>query len=409
MMAPYKLLLVAGARPNFMKVAPICWAVERGASDLFSIELVHTGQHYDAAMSDGFFRDLGLPAPDVNLGVGSASHAEQTARVMIGFEQVLLDRRPDAVVVVGDVNSTAACALVASKIEYAADDARGARRTPRRRPLLAHVEAGLRSGDRTMPEEINRIVTDAISDLLLTTCRDAAANLAAEGASSERVRFVGNPMIDSLRRCLPEADRCPILADLGLAERPFGLCTLHRPSNVDRAETLAEILRALGDLARDMPILLPLHPRTRARIADFGLSAHIRDAWSADACERELPRSGVVALAPLSYVEMLKAMKEARFVLTDSGGVQEETTALGVPCVTLRANTERPVTIAEGTNVLAGVGRREIVAALAAARRKSLGAARMPELWDGAAGPRIVRALADAVAGGRRSERSVAA
>jgi len=405
-MSTQKLLLVAGARPNFMKVAPIYWAIDRGGRGRFQVELVHTGQHYDASMSDGFFRDLGLPEPDVNLGVGSASHAEQTARVMVGFEEVLLARRPDAVIVVGDVNSTAACALVATKIDYGA--ARGAHAPScRTRPLLVHVEAGLRSRDRGMPEEINRIVTDAISDLLLTTCRDAAANLVAEGVLREKIRFVGNPMIDSLRRCLPEADRSSVLADLGLGEGAFGLCTLHRPANVDRRETLAEILRALGELAAEVPILLPLHPRTRARIAEFGLDDRLGEAGRAPA-GASVRRSGVVAVAPLSYLEMLKAMKEARFVLTDSGGVQEETTALGVPCVTLRDSTERPVTVEEGTNVLAAIGRREIAEALAAARRKAL-AARMPALWDGAAGPRIVEALEEALSPRLESARTRAA
>jgi UDP-N-acetylglucosamine 2-epimerase (non-hydrolysing) len=299
------------------------------------------------------------------------------------------------VVVVGDVNSTAACALVATKIDYA--NAPGGRpASGRTRPLLVHVEAGLRSRDRSMPEEINRIVTDAISDLLLTTCRDAAANLVAEGVRREKIRFVGNPMIDSLRRCLPEADRLNVLADLGLGAGAFGLCTLHRPANVDRRESLAEILRALGEIAAEVPILLPLHPRTRARIAEFGLDDRLGGTRHAPE-GASARRSGIVAVEPLSYLEMLKAMKEARFVLTDSGGVQEETTALGVPCVTLRDSTERPVTVEEGTNVLAAVGRREIAEALAAARRKAL-AARMPALWDGAAGPRIVEALAEALA-----------
>jgi UDP-N-acetylglucosamine 2-epimerase (non-hydrolysing) len=401
-MRSQKLMLVAGARPNFMKVAPIVWAIRDAAAARFEVALVHTGQHYDASMSDGFFRDLGLPPPDVNLGVGSASHAEQTARVMVGFERVLLERRPDVVVVVGDVNSTAACALVTAKIDFGDEatatlDTRGDARGPRRRrPILAHVEAGLRSRDRTMPEEVNRLVTDSISDLLLTTCRDAEDNLLAEGIAPDKIRFVGNPMIDSLRRCLPEADRCTILSDLGLAERAFGLCTLHRPVNVDCPDRLREVLRALAELAQEMPILLPVHPRTRARIAEFGLDGELVDPWRSDACARPLPRAGVMALPPLSYLEMLKAMKESRFVLTDSGGVQEETTALGVACVTLRENTERPVTIVEGTNVLAPIGRREIVAALAAARKKTLSTARLPDLWDGAAGPRIVAALAEA-------------
>jgi UDP-N-acetylglucosamine 2-epimerase (non-hydrolysing) len=368
-MKPREIVLVAGARPNFMKIAPIYWALREHAADHARATIVHTGQHYDARMSDHFFRDLRLPPPDVNLGVGSASHAEQTARVMSGFERVLVERRPDVVVVVGDVNSTAACALVTAKIELVG---------PRRRPLLVHVEAGLRSRDRTMPEEINRLVTDAISDLLLTTCRDADDNLVAEGIPPEKIRFVGNPMIDSLRRCLADAERCGVLEGLGFAGRRYGLCTLHRPSNVDQPERLREIVGALREIAREMPLLLPVHPRTQARIADFGL------AVSGD---------GLVLVEPLAYLEMLEVMRSAAFVLTDSGGVQEETTALGVPCVTLRENTERPVTIREGTNVLAGVTRAGIVAGLAEARRKAAAGTRVPELWDGRAGERIAALL----------------
>jgi len=387
-MRPLEIVLVAGARPNFMKIAPIYWALREHAADHVAVTIVHTGQHYDARMSDDFFRDLRLPEPDVNLGVGSASHAEQTARVMTGFERVLLERRPDVVVVVGDVNSTAACALVTSKMDWEPrPDASGAGRagggrgaTARRRPLLVHVEAGLRSGDRAMPEEINRLVTDAISDLLLTTCRDADENLRREGVADDKIRFVGNPMIDSLRRTVAAADSCPVLERLGFAGRAYGLCTLHRPSNVDDPATLGEILAALAEIATATPILLPLHPRTRARIAAFGLAT----------------APGMHLLEPLSYVEMLKATKEAAFVLTDSGGVQEETTALGVPCVTLRENTERPVTITEGSNVLAGVSRSGIVAGLESARRKVAEGTRVPELWDGHAGERIAAALAAA-------------
>ncbi|MEW6268124.1 MAG: UDP-N-acetylglucosamine 2-epimerase (non-hydrolyzing) [Thermodesulfobacteriota bacterium] len=368
-MKPLDVLLVAGARPNFMKIAPIYWALRDHAADHVRVTIVHTGQHYDARMSDDFFRDLRLPAPDVNLGVGSASHAEQTARVMSGFERVLLKRRPDVVVVVGDVNSTAACALVTAKIELDG---------PRRRPLLAHVEAGLRSRDRTMPEEINRLVTDAISDLLLTTCRDADDNLRAEGIAPDKIRFVGNPMIDSLRRCLADAAGCSVLERLGLAGRGYGLVTLHRPSNVDDPERLREILAALREIARETRLLLPVHPRTQARLERFGLAAG---------------GEGIVLVEPLAYLEMLQVMQAASFVLTDSGGIQEETTALGVACVTLRENTERPVTIHEGTNVLAGVTRRGILAGLAEARRKVAAGTRVPELWDGRAGERIAAAL----------------
>jgi UDP-N-acetylglucosamine 2-epimerase (non-hydrolysing) len=391
-MTRQKVFLVAGARPNFMKIAPIYWAIDGAARDALEVEIVHTGQHYDAKLSDSFFRDLSLPPPDVNLGVGSASHAEQTARVMVGFERALLERRPDLVVVVGDVNSTAACALVASKIEYERGTASDA---TRRRPVLVHVEAGLRSRDRSMPEEVNRIVTDALSDALFTTCRDAEDNLVAEGAPRDKIHFVGNPMIDSLRRCLDAAASCPLLDDLGLAGRPFGLCTLHRPSNVDQPEALGEILSTLQQIAEDVPVLLPLHPRTRARIEAFGFA----DRLVVPDQDGRAPQRGIVARDPLSYLEMLRAMQQASFILTDSGGVQEETTALGVPCVTLRENTERPVTIEEGTNVLAGPTRQGILEGLAEARRKAANGHRIPELWDGRAGERIVAGLME-LAGG---------
>ena len=375
-----KILLVAGARPNYMKIAPIYWAIREQAPERFAVELVHTGQHYDASMSDDFFRDLALPMPSVNLGVGSGSHASQTAKVMLGFEEVLVQREPDVVVVVGDVNSTAACALVTAKMQFDG-----------RRPLLVHVEAGLRSRDRNMPEEVNRIVADALSDVLFTTCRDAGDNLLAEGVPADRVHFVGNPMIDSLRRCLPAAERCGFLESLRLAGRPFGLCTLHRPSNVDVPEVLETLLDVLADIAAEIPVLLPLHPRTRAKIEEFGLQERIAEVRRRGP---RVPSKGLVGLDPLSYLEMLQALASARFVLTDSGGLQEETTALGIPCVTVRENTERPVTITEGTNVLAGVERQNILSAFDEARRKSAGGSRVPELWDGRAGERIVQTLA---------------
>ena len=371
-----KVMLVAGARPNFMKVAPIYWAASNG--DGLAVEIVHTGQHYDATMSDDFFRELDLPAPAVNLGAGSGTHAQQTAVVMQRFEEIVLARRPDAVVVVGDVNSTMACALVVAKLPAGES----------RRPLLVHVEAGLRSRDRDMPEEVNRVVTDAVADLLLTTCRDGDDNLIAEGIAPARIRRVGNPMIDSLRRCAARADR-GVVDRLGLADRAFAVCTLHRPSNVDRHEVLAEILDALREAAEEMPIVLPLHPRTRERIRQFGMQERIAALEPA----QPAPARGLVAIAPVSYLQMLAMLQAARCVFTDSGGLQEETTALGVPCVTLRDNTERPVTVTEGTNVLGGTTRAGILAALADARRKAVHGARVPELWDGRAGERIVAAL----------------
>jgi UDP-N-acetylglucosamine 2-epimerase (non-hydrolysing) len=379
------ILLVAGARPNYMKVAPIYWAARARSAGPLPVELVHTGQHYDASMSDDFFRDLDLPPPAINLGVGSGSHADQTARVMVGFEKVLIERRPEVVVVVGDVNSTLACALVTAKI-----DLDGGGRT--RRPLLVHVEAGLRSRDRSMPEEVNRVVTDTLSDVLFTTCRDAGANLLAEGIPPERVHFVGNPMIDSLRRCLPAAERCGFLERLGLGGRPFGLCTLHRPSNVDRSDILESLLEVLAQIAEEMPVLLPLHPRTGQKVIEFGLAERIAAVNRATA---RPARRGLIGLEPLSYLEMLQALSASQFVLTDSGGVQEETTALRIPCVTLRDNTERPVTVSEGTNVLAGLDPEGILAALHTARRKAAQSGRIPELWDGRAGERIVARLTE--------------
>jgi UDP-N-acetylglucosamine 2-epimerase (non-hydrolysing) len=379
-----QILLVAGARPNYMKIAPIYWAIRDHARNALAVEVVHTGQHYDASMSGDFFRDLGLPPPAINLGVGSGSHAVQTAKVMVGFEELLLARKPDVVVVVGDVNSTIACALVTAKTYFEQDG-------KSRRPALAHIEAGLRSLDRSMPEEVNRVLTDAISDLLFTTCRDANQNLLAEGLRAESIHFVGNPMIDSLRRCLPAAQANGFLPRIGLGGRPFGLCTLHRPSNVDVREVLDELLGTLAEIARDVPIILPLHPRTRRQIDGYGFGGRIASL----ARGARVPDRGLVGLEPLSYLEMLETMAAAAFVLTDSGGIQEETTALGVPCVTLRENTERPITVSEGTNVLAGLSRRNILAGLAEARRKAR-AGRVPELWDGRAGERIVATLATA-------------
>ncbi|HEX7120633.1 MAG TPA: UDP-N-acetylglucosamine 2-epimerase (non-hydrolyzing), partial [Longimicrobiales bacterium] len=318
-----RALVVAGARPNFMKVAPILRALrERGHQGV----LVHTGQHYDARMSDAFFRDLELPEPDHHLGVGSGSHAVQTARVMEAFEPVLLETRPDWVVVVGDVNSTLACALVASKLR----EATGCR--------IAHVEAGLRSRDWRMPEEVNRVLTDRLSDLLLTPSRDAHPNLLAEGIDEARIAFVGNVMIDTLFHQLPKARVLDVPCRLGLERGRYAVATLHRPSNVDDPHALRAVLEALARVAEEMPVVLPLHPRTRKNAAAFGL-------------EKELARMNV--LEPVGYREMVSLVDGAAVVLTDSGGLQEETTALGVPCVTLREQTERPITIAEGTNRLA--------------------------------------------------------
>lgn len=396
-----KIFVVAGARPNFMKVAPLVSQLRR-RPDVESI-LIHTGQHYDAEMSDAFFRDLGLPEPDIFLGAGSGSHAVQTAKIMTAFEDVLLKERPDAVVVVGDVNSTLACALVASKITYPLCSASA--KNSRTRPLIAHVEAGLRSCDRSMPEEINRILTDALSDLLFTPSRDADENLKREGIPGEKIFFVGNAMIDTLLAHRVRAERSDILRKLGLTlERnrlnqlnrpdrpviPYALCTLHRPSNVDNEGTFRGILQALDEVGKELPILYPIHPRARQRLHSFGLDSHVAFACSAEPIDQRTP---ITCLEPLGYLDFLQLMTHARLVLSDSGGIQEETTILGIPCVTIRENTERPVTIAEGTNILAGVGKEGIMKAAREALNGNGRAGKRPEKWDGQTSERIVDIL----------------
>jgi UDP-N-acetylglucosamine 2-epimerase (non-hydrolysing) len=364
------ILCVVGARPNFMKMAPLLAAFAR-ASGLPRAVLVHTGQHYDASMSDRLFTDLRLPAPDLNLEVGSGSHAVQTAEIMRRFEPVLDQFQPSVVVVVGDVNSTLACSLVAVK-----------KHVP-----VAHVEAGLRSFDRAMPEEINRLLTDQIADLLYTTERSAAANLAREGVPPERIAFVGNVMIDSLRANLsravpPEETLRRALLDPALArnERGFGVVTLHRPANVDRPETLRECLEILRGASAKLPLVCALHPRTRGNVDRFGLAGLI-----------DTP--AIAVLPPQGYLEMLGLMAKAAVVLTDSGGMQEETTALGVPCLTMRESTERPITVDEGTNTIV---RRDAVLTLRLLDEILAGGGkrgRSPELWDGRAADRIAAHL----------------
>ena len=357
-----KLMLVAGARPNFMKVAPI-WHIAQDREEVRSV-LVHTGQHYDANMSDIFLNELGLPQPDVFLGVGSGTHAEQTAKVMLAFEPVLREHQPDVVVVVGDVNSTLACALVAVKM--------GVR--------VAHVEAGLRSGDRSMPEEINRIATDAISDYLFTPSRDADANLLREGIPAERIFFVGNVMVDTLLAHRQRAlQRSSILQTLGVQERSYALMTLHRPSNVDDPTALSSMLEIIIATQQRLHVVLPLHPRTRQRLRE-----------QVDV----LRRSGVLVTEPLGYLDFLRLMDGARVVLTDSGGIQEETTVLGIPCLTLRENTERPVTITQGTNRLAGTQPQKVIALLdGVLEQDAQVTGGLPEGWDGHAAERIVHTL----------------
>ncbi|CAM5356710.1 non-hydrolyzing UDP-N-acetylglucosamine 2-epimerase [Thauera mechernichensis] len=364
------VICVVGARPNYMKVAPIIRAFAAHNPPIRTL-LVHTGQHYDPAMKDRLFADLALPEPDVNLAVGSGSHAVQTAEVMKRFEPVIDEHGARAVLVVGDVNSTLACALVASK-----------RHIP-----VVHVESGLRSNDRRMPEEINRILTDQISDVLYTTERSAHDNLAREGIAPERAVFVGNVMIDSLRASLPKAvPAASLLAAAGLdpqrIEGGYGVVTLHRPSNVDHAEVLGPIIEALHVVSARLPLVIALHPRTRANLERFGMLGRI-----------DTP--GFLLLPPQGYLEMLGLLSGARMVLTDSGGIQEETTALGVPCITIRENTERPITVEQGTNTLVGVDPAAIIAAADSVLVTGGKAGRVPEYWDGRCAERIAAHLHD--------------
>jgi UDP-N-acetylglucosamine 2-epimerase (non-hydrolysing) len=368
-----------GARPNFMKMAPIMAAL-RDHKPLLSLSLVHTGQHYDAAMNHQYFEALGISQPDINLEVGSASHAIQTAEVMRRFEPVLDEKRPSAVLVVGDVNSTLACALVAAKKGI---------------PVI-HVEAGLRSFDRAMPEEINRILTDQISDLLFITESSGRANLLREGIAESRIHFVGNVMIDSLRRNLEKAVPLPkILKDAGRmgfldGKAGYAALTLHRPSNVDNPAILRTLLETVLKISHRLPVIFPIHPRTRAMIEKFGLGEMLN-----------VPE--LLLLPPMGYLEMLGLMKDARVMLTDSGGIQEETTALGVPCITLRNNTERPITVDEGTNTIAGQDPEKILAAFEDILHSGGKAGRIPEFWDGQAATRIATAIRSWLENGSRS------
>lgn len=364
------LICVVGARPNFMKMGPILASLATRTDKVRAL-LVHTGQHYDAEMKATFFDQLGIPEPDVDLGVGSGSHAVQTAQIMLAFEPVIEQFKPRVVLVVGDVNSTIACGLVAVK-----------RNIP-----LVHVEAGLRSRDRTMPEEINRILTDQIADLLLVTEKAARDNLLREGIDEGKIHFVGNVMIDSLFGNLPAA--VPVEQTIGqwfpgsavgFPVTRYALLTLHRPSNVDDPTVLARILQVLAGVAKQIPVVFPVHPRTRRRIAEAGL-------------EKFLQTTGMYALPPVGYLQMLGLMKSARMVLTDSGGIQEETTALGIPCVTLRENTERPITVRLGTNTLVGSDAALIVSTVEEILASGGKAGHVPELWDGRASQRIVELL----------------
>jgi UDP-N-acetylglucosamine 2-epimerase (non-hydrolysing) len=354
-----KIVHVVGARPNYMKIAPVMAAV--GRRGFAGQRLVHTGQHYDASMSDVFFTDLGMPRPDIHLGVGSGSHAEQTAKVLTGFERVCLDEKPDLVVVAGDVNSTMACAIDCAKL-----------RIP-----CAHVEAGLRSFDLDMPEEVNRIVTDRLCEILLTPSPDGDENLLREGTDPSRIFRVGNVMIDTLFAHLDRARSLGAPQKLGVPPGHYALVTLHRPSNVDDPVVLGGILGALDEVQRRLPVVFPVHPRTRRRMEEFGLGPRLAAMKGLHLCD------------PLGYLEFLGLSSQARLVLTDSGGLQEETTALGIPCLTLRKNTERPITLTEGTNVLVGVEPARIVEEAVRALDGGGTSPRRPDLWDGHAADRI--------------------
>lgn len=358
-----EVLNVVGARPNLMKIAPLVEEMERHP-DIQQL-LLHTGQHYDDKMSGIFFEQLDIPQPDVYLGVGSGSHAEQTARVMVKFEKALAEIQPDAVVTVGDVNSTLACALTAAKLWIP----------------VAHVEAGLRSFDRRMPEEVNRIVTDALSEFLFTTSRDANRNLEREGIPADKIFFVGNVMIDTLLKYRNQARALATPARFDLEPGGYALLTLHRPSNVDVRETFSGILAALVTIQKALPILFPAHPRTLKRIQEFAFAERLRAA------------SSLHVIEPLGYLEFLDLMLHSKLVLTDSGGIQEETTILGVPCLTLRENTERPITISEGTNTLVGASPERILQEASRILEGETKAGRVPELWDGHAAQRIVSVL----------------
>jgi UDP-N-acetylglucosamine 2-epimerase (non-hydrolysing) len=364
------ILCVVGARPNFMKIAPVMRAM-RAANPPLSARLVHTGQHYDPELNSQYLQALNIPDPDINLEVGSASHAVQTAEILRRFEPVLDREQPAAVLVVGDVNSTLACALVAVKKGIA----------------VIHVEAGLRSFDRTMPEEINRVLTDQISDLLFITEKSAKENLLREGVPESRIHFVGNVMIDTLRynlkKATPPAESLSRNgAPAGWGQEGFAVLTLHRPSNVDDPRTLRAVLEAIVETSRRLPVAFAVHPRTRTRINQYGLGA-VLDVQS------------VLSVPPLGYLEMLGLMQAARLVLTDSGGVQEETTALGVPCITLRENTERPITVEQGTNTVVGNNAARILAAVDDILSTGGKAGRVPELWDGRSSERIAAVLRD--------------
>ncbi len=359
-----KIFNVVGARPNFMKIAPIHRRMQSNANGL-SPFLVHTGQHYDERMSKFFFNDLELPQPDVYLGVGSGSHAEQTARIMVEFEKICVDQKPDVVLVVGDVNSTMACSIVASKLWIP----------------VAHVEAGLRSFDRQMPEEINRLVTDALADYLFLTEKSGEINLLKEGVPAEKMHFVGNVMIDSLINFTEKAQNSDVLERLHLKPNHFVLVTLHRPSNVDDPKAFTRILDAFEEIQKDIPIIFPIHPRAQKNLENFGLN------------ERVKTMKNLVLLPPMGYLDFIRLEMDCTFVVTDSGGLQEETTYLGKPCLTVRKNTERPITAEIGTNEIVGTDTEKIVSSAQKILSGQWKSGQIPKYWDGRAAERIVKVL----------------
>jgi len=374
-----KLMSIAGARPNFMKLASIAHAIEKynelssPSSEAIDHVIVHTGQHYDKRMSEGFFDDLDIPRPNVNLDVGSGTHAKQTAEIMSSFEPVLMNHEPDILLVVGDVNSTIACSLVASKVDYC-------RHNKLKRPLIVHVEAGLRSFDRDMPEEINRVLTDSLSDVFFITEQSGEDNLLNEGVSQHKIHFVGNVMIDTLVRHMEKANSSSIHQKLKI-EKPYVLVTLHRPSNVDRHQALEAIVSNIERLSETIQVVFPVHPRTKNALIGFQL-------W-----QRLEENNNVILSEPLGYLDFLYLVKNSKAVITDSGGIQEETTYLQIPCVTLRENTERPVTVSEGTNYLIGSDPEKLIKILGEILGNKLKESKVPKYWDGFAGKRIIETL----------------
>ncbi len=367
-----RVVCVAGARPNFVKIAPIMAAL---SADRFEVTLVHTGQHYDAKLSQVFFDELEIREPDMFLKVGSGSHASQTADLLEKFEPVLTKIQPHLVLVVGDVNSTVACAMAASKFKLNQSFSWSEEKS-RTRPLVAHVEAGLRSGDRAMPEEINRLITDVISDLLLTSESSGTKNLIAEGIEPKKIHFVGNVMIDSLFKAQEKIVKGAFVSSLGLTSQKYGVVTLHRPSNVDEQSAFLDLLQAIDEIAESLELVFPMHPRTQKKISELGFK----------------PRGNWHFIPPAGYLDFVALMKDAKIVLTDSGGIQEETTMLGVRCLTLRTTTERPSTITDGTNKLVGIAPAAIKSAFAKSIKSEVSEKR-PKMWDGKAAIRIAATL----------------